>query len=77
MTMANTLADKADDRIQNVIDGGIAIAREKAAKVRALVPINECYYCGHTLNMGRVFCDADCAGDYHHLLRREKANGLI
>lgn len=74
--MANTLADKADDRIQNVIDGGIAIAREKAAKVRALVPINACYNCNATLNDGVVFCDADCQHDYYHLLRREEANGL-
>lgn len=66
----------ADERIQNVIDGGIAIASDKAAKVRALVPINECYYCAHTLNAGRVFCDAGCQNDYYHLLRREEANGL-
>lgn len=74
--MANTLADKADDRIQNVIDGQIAIATEKAKKIYPLVPCGECYYCAHTLNAGSVFCDKDCQHDYYHELQREKDNGL-
>ena len=74
--MANE-ADIAEDRIQNVRDGGIAICREKAAKVRALVPCGECYYCAHTLRGGLVFCDGvECQNDYYHMLRREKDNGL-
>ena len=73
--MANE-ADIADERIQNVIDGQIAVATDKAARVRALVPIEECYYCGLALNAGWVFCDKDCQDDYYHLLRREEANGL-
>lgn len=70
-------ADIADDRIQNVIDGGIAIASEKAKNIRALVPINTCYYCGSYVNNGVVFCDKDCLNDYHWLLRREEANKPI
>ena len=73
--MANE-ADIADERIQNVIDGGIAIAREKAAKVRALVPCNACYYCEGHINDGWVFCDASCQNDFYHELRRKEANGL-
>lgn len=69
-------ADRADERLQNILDGGIAIAREKAAKVRALVPCNACYYCGAYVNNSVVFCDKDCQHDYHHLIDREKANGL-
>ena len=69
-------ADIADLRIQNVIDGGVAIAREKAAKIRALVPCRACFYCGGPLNDGFVFCaDQDCMTDYYHELGREKANG--
>lgn len=63
--------DRAQDRIENIVAGGIAIAREKAAKVRALVPINACYNCNGTLNDGVVFCDGDCQSDYYYLLRRE------
>lgn len=69
-------ADIAQDRIDNVVAGGVSICSDKAAKVRALVPIEECYYCGLQLNAGRVFCDKDCQDDYYHLLSREEANGL-
>lgn len=75
-------ADRADERVQNIIDGGIAIASDKAKKIRALVPIRECYYCGGALNDGFVFCPDDglpsegCQADYYHMLRREKENGL-
>ena len=70
-------ADRADERTQNVIDGGIAIAREKAAKVRALVPCGKCYNCGADLRRGLVFCGGpECQNDYYHRLRREEANGL-
>lgn len=73
--MANE-ADIADERIQNVIDGGIAIAREKAAKVRALVPCNACYWCDGYLNNGVVFCDAGCQQDFYHDIQRRKDLGL-
>lgn len=69
-------ADRADERIQNVLDGGIAIAREKAAKVRALVPCNTCYYCNAYINDGAVFCPEGCQQDYYHELRRRKELGL-
>lgn len=69
-------ADRADERTQNVIDGQIAIATEKAKKIYPLVPCGKCYYCDHKLKAGRVFCDASCKDDYYHLLDREKANGI-
>lgn len=69
--------DRAQERIDNVVEGGRAIAGEKAAKVRALVPISYCYYCGTFVNQGMVFCDADCQHDYHHMLDREQANKPI
>lgn len=74
MTMDD--ADRADERTQNIIDGGIAIAREKAAKIRALEPCGQCYYCGHTLNVGFVFCaDDECMTDYYHEIQRKKDLG--
>lgn len=69
-------AERAQERIENIEAGGIAIATEKSKNMRALVPIKECYNCGLTLNAGRVFCDKDCQDDYYHLLDREKANGI-
>lgn len=69
-------ADRADERVQNVIDGGIAIAREKAAKVRALVPCGECYWCGLALNQGFVFCPDGCQQDFYHDIQRRKDLGL-
>ena len=70
--MANE-ADIADERIQNVIDGGIAIAREKAERVRALVPCGKCYNCGSDIRRGTVFCvGPECQTDYHYRLRRSE-----
>ena len=70
-------ADRADERIQNVIDGQIAIAREKAAKIRALEPCGQCYYCDHPLNSGFVFCPDDgCMTYYYHEIQRKKDLGL-
>lgn len=70
-------ADRADERLQNILDGGIAIAREKAAKVRALVPCGKCYNCGTDLRRGMVFCAGpECQNDYHYRLRREQELGL-
>lgn len=69
-------ADITDERIQNVIDGGIAIAVEKAKKVYPLVPCGDCYHCAHTLKAGLVFCDKDCRDDYYHETQRRKDNGL-
>ena len=69
-------ADIAEDRIQNVRDGGIAIATKKTERLRALEPCGECYYCSHPLNKGFVFCaDQDCMIDYYHEIDRDKANG--
>lgn len=70
-------ADRAQERITNIIEGGIAICRDKAAHVRALVPCGECYYCEHQINVGWVFCDAICQTDYYHELRRIEANKPI
>lgn len=69
-------ADRADERIQNILDGQIAIAREKAAKVRALVPCNACFYCNSYVDDGFVFCDKDCQADYTHEKQRKKELGL-
>lgn len=74
MTMDD--ADRADERIQNVIDGGIAIAREKAAKVRALIPTNCCYWCLSWIDNGKVFCDDDCMNDETHDRQRRLDSGL-
>lgn len=70
-------ADRADDRVQNIIDGGIAIAQEKAKAARILRPCGTCYYCNSTINAGAVFCpDDDCDQDWHHEYQRKKDLGL-
>lgn len=68
-------ADIAQERIENIVAGGIAIAQERA-RVRSLVPCNSCYYCEAYLNDGVVFCDSDCQRDYHYEQRRKKDMGL-
>lgn len=68
-------ADRAQQRIENVIEGGIAIAKERA-RVRSLVPCNACYYCEAYVNDGAVFCDSDCQADFHYEERRKRDLGL-
>lgn len=70
------LADRAQERIENIVAGGVAIAREKAAKVRALVPCNCCYWCLSWVDHGKVFCDDDCMKDEAHDRQRRIDCGL-
>lgn len=69
-------ADRAQKRIENIEAGGISICREKAARVRALIPKNVCYWCLSWVENGKVFCDDGCMTDEAHDRLRRSDSGL-
>lgn len=66
-------ADRADERIANVVADGLARARESAE--RQLPAIGCCHWCESPVGAGRVFCSKECAEDHEHERQRRKANG--
>lgn len=68
-------ADRADERIQNVIDDGLKEARRAKP---SLIPVGRCHYCNEIVVHGMLFCDTEeneCAKDWEHEQARKKANG--
>jgi hypothetical protein len=65
-------ADNSDDRIMQLVDAGIAKAREQMG--RALPVTGLCHYCGTEVR-GRLFCGKDCSTDYDYEQARRKAQG--
>lgn len=68
-------ADRADEITQNRIDGAIAMASERCAQARALIPMMACYNCGDPVPQHHVYCSSECSVDHRHLMDRNKANG--
>lgn len=66
-------ADRADKRIEQMIEEGMERARRHQA--RQLPYIGSCYWCESIVPPGRVFCSKECSDDYDHMKQREKANG--
>lgn len=64
-------ADRADDRIQRMIDEGIARVRAR----KHLQSIGACHYCAEPLTNGRLFCSKECSDNYAHEQERKAANG--
>ena len=66
--------DRADDRIQIMIDEGMARAR--LALERSLPAIGVCHYCESPVGKGRTFCSKECSVDHEYERLRRKQNGL-
>jgi hypothetical protein len=66
-------ADRADDRIKNMIDDGMARAR--LALERSLPAIGVCHYCESIVGPGRTFCSKECSDDYNANVNARKRNG--
>ena len=67
-------ADRADARIQQVIDDGIKQA-SKLASERSLIAIGTCYWCESPVGPARLFCSKECCDDHEHARLRRKALG--
>lgn len=57
------IADKADDRIYNVIADALENARRNIIK-RELEPCGSCHYCSSYTHGKQLFCSKDCAEDH-------------
>ncbi len=67
-------ADRADERIQHMIDDGMARAR--LANERRLPATGFCHWCTSPTTPGRTFCCKECSTDHEHERLRKKACGL-
>lgn len=67
-------ADRAEERIENVIADGIA--RSKRELDRRFIAIGLCLWCESPVGNGVVFCSAECRDDKEHDMLRRKASGL-
>lgn len=53
-----------------------AICIENARKsTYTLIPVQSCYFCGHVLASGRLFCDVECRDDWEIEQRAKMRNG--
>lgn len=59
-------ADKANERMENWLDGNIAKVRERTK----LNPCQHCYNCNEPVTGQQLFCDTDCRDDYSEWERR-------
>lgn len=67
-------ADRADKRITDTVDDGIAAARH--AMSNSLKACGVCHFCESPISTGRVFCSTECCEDWRHEQERRKALGL-
>lgn len=56
-------ADLAEERIESVIDDGLAQIRHRMS-YRELEPCGACHWCNDALLGGRLFCSRECSDDY-------------
>lgn len=77
-------ADRADDRIQRMIDEGMARARASSARsLRPIVKVIEgtnkqvgvCHNCEDEIMVGRLFCSKECSDDHEAQREARKRNG--
>lgn len=77
-------ADRADDRITNMIADGMAKVRRELE--RSLIPIviidpdtnkrvGVCHYCESEVGAGRLFCGLPCSQNWDALQAARKRNG--
>ena len=67
-------ADRSDDKIQNIVNDGLAKARREIEN--GLVACGACYWCESPVGRARVFCSAECSQDWQHEKKRSKELGL-
>ena len=56
----NDIADQAEDRYENWLEGNIQKVRERPS----LKPCGHCYNCNEPVSGQMIFCDVDCRDDY-------------
>lgn len=66
-------ADRADSKIEQVINDGMARARRNME--RALPYIGSCHWCEGDVPPGRIFCSKECADDYDAEREARRRNG--
>lgn len=67
-------ADRADQRITDTIEDGVAASRR--ALGNSLAACGCCHYCESPVRAGMVFCNKTCLDDWQHEQDRKKALGL-
>lgn len=66
-------ADRADERIQNMIADGMNKVRRDME--RSLPSIGICHWCESPVGAGRIFCSKECSDDHEADRQARKRNG--
>lgn len=61
-------ADRAEQRIEDVISDGLAKVRHRMA-ARELTPIGACHWCNEYVKGERLFCSKECSDDWSRFKR--------
>lgn len=64
-------ADRADERISNVVAGALREARRE----QGMKPTGFCLYCNEAVQPNYLFCCADCSADWHHEQKMKRIAG--
>lgn len=67
-------ADRAEERIEQVVEDGLAAVRRASGS--GLVPVGVCHCCGEPVDGRRLFCDARCAQDWEGEQRMRRLAGV-
>ena len=67
-------ADRADQRITDTIEDGVAASRR--ALGNSLAACGVCHWCESPIATGRVFCSTECCNDFEHERQRRKDMGF-
>lgn len=67
-------ADRAEERIEQVMDD--ALAEVRRAQERGPRAVGVCYYCREPLASGRLFCDADCRDGWEFEQKLKRMTGV-
>ena len=65
------IADRADQRIEEILADSLAEIRRKPS----LIPTGQCYYCAAPVPAHHLFCSSECSIDHRYMMERRKANG--
>lgn len=67
-------ADRADGRIEDMVNDGVAAASRAANQPKAYY--TECSWCGDPTEGGVRYCTKDCATDAHRYQATLRRNGI-
>ena len=66
------ICDQADVAIESNMQRAL---REAELSPKGPAAVGRCHACGHPLEQGRAFCDAECREDWEYVEAAKRRNG--